>query len=98
MVAWHSLSNIYYLLSRQKAPGMVDAKDYLRDLLKFVIVVSTGTAQAKIALGLPMQDFEDALQVSAALHAGVDYIITRNQNHYRSSPVRALTPTEFLAH
>jgi predicted nucleic acid-binding protein len=95
-MAWHSLSNIYYLLSRQKSPGF-DARNFLRDLLNFVAVVPTGTAQAQVALELPVPDFEDALQVSAALHAGVDYIITRNENHYRSSPVRSLTPREFLS-
>jgi predicted nucleic acid-binding protein len=96
-MAWHSLSNIYYLLSRQKPPGRFDARNFLRDLLNFVAIVPTGTAQAQVALGLPVPDFEDALQVSAALHAEVDYIITRNQSHYRSSPVRSLTPREFLS-
>ncbi len=96
-MAWHSLSNIYYLLSRQKPPGLFDPRIFLRELLNFVDVVPTGTAQARVALGLPMVDFEDALQVSAALHAGVDYIITRNTNHYRSSPLRSLTPQEFLS-
>lgn len=96
-MAWHSLSNIHYLLNRQKTPAPFDVKDYIRSLLKFVAVVPTGTAQAQVALGLPMQDFEDALQVSAALHAGVDYIITRNLNHYRPSPVRALSRGEFFS-
>jgi predicted nucleic acid-binding protein len=96
-IAWHSLSNIYYLLSRVKPLGRFDAKAFLGDLLNFVAVVPTGTVQAQVALGLPMPDFEDALQVSAAIHAGVDYIITRNQNHYRSSTVPSLTPSEFLA-
>jgi predicted nucleic acid-binding protein len=96
-IAWHSLSNIYYLLNRQKTPAPFDVRNYIRNLLKFVAVVPTGTAQAQIALELPLPDFEDALQVSAALHAGADYIITRNLIHYRASPVRALSPGDFLS-
>lgn len=96
-MAWHSLSNIYYILSRPKAPGRFDSRTFLRDLLGFISIVPTGTTDAQAALGLPLSDFEDALQVSAALHAGVDYIITRNKDHYRSSPIPSLTPGEFLA-
>jgi len=96
-MAWHSLSNIYYILSRPKTPGRFDSRIFLRDLLNFITVVPTGTNDAQVALALPLTDFEDALQVSAALHANVDYIISRNKDHYRSSPISALSPVEFLA-
>ena len=88
-VAWHSLSNLAYLLRP-------DARLFIRGLLAFVDVAPVGTLQARQALNLPLPDFEDALQVAAALSFGANYIVTRNLAHYRRSPVPALSPAQFL--
>lgn len=88
-VAWHSLSNIAYLLRP-------DARPFIRELLLFAEIPATGTNAAKQAVDFPMKDTEDALQAAAALHFGASYIITRNRHHYKNSPVPALTPKEFL--
>lgn len=89
-VAWHSLSNIAYLLRP-------DARPFIRDLLEFVEVPATGTNAARQAVGFPMKDFEDALQAAAALAFGAAYIVTRNAPHYRRSSVPAISPVEFVA-
>jgi predicted nucleic acid-binding protein len=89
-VAWHSLSNISYLLRP-------DARSFIRDLLEFVEVSTTGTDAARQALEFPMNDFEDALQAAAALAFGASYIVTRNARHYRRSPVPVISPVEFMA-
>ena len=89
-VAWHSLSNVSYLLRP-------DARPFIRDLLEFVDVPPTGADAAKHAVGFPMKDFEDALQAAAALVFGAAYIVTRNAVHYRRSPVPAISPLEFVA-
>ena len=89
-VAWHSLSNVSYLLRP-------DARPFIRDLLEFVEVSPTGTDAAKQAVGFPMKDFEDALQAAAALAFGASYIVTRNARHYRRSPVPVISPAEFVA-
>ncbi len=89
-VAWHSLSNISYLLRP-------DARPFIRDLLEFVEVPSTGTDAARQAASFPMKDFEDALQAAAAVAFGASYIITRNAMHYRRSPVPAISPAQFVA-
>ncbi|MBI3301208.1 MAG: PIN domain-containing protein [Deltaproteobacteria bacterium] len=88
-VAWHSLSNLAYLVRP-------DAREFIRDLLQFVEVAPVGTSQALQAVSFPMKDFEDALQASAALSFGASYIVTRNLVHYKRSPVPALSPTQFL--
>ena len=87
-VAWHSLSNVSYLLRP-------DARPFIRDLLEFVDVPPTGRDAAKQAVGSPMMDLEDALQAVAALACGASYIVTRNVAHYRRSPVPAISPAEF---
>ncbi|MBI2217178.1 MAG: PIN domain-containing protein [Candidatus Rokubacteria bacterium] len=89
-VAWHSLSNISYLLRP-------DARPFIRDLLAFVEVPGAGTDAAKQAVEFPMKDFEDALQAAAALAFRASYIVTRNATHYRRSPVPAISPVEFVA-
>ena len=43
-----------------------------------------------------MSDFEDAVQAFCAKNAGAKIIITRNIQDYRLSPVKAVTPKEFL--
>ena len=72
-------------------------REFLRDLLVFIDVAPTGSAEAKHALNLPMPDFEDGMQAAAAVLAGADYIITRNGPDFRHSPIPAITPTDFLA-
>jgi len=93
-VAWHSLSNFHYLLSPRH--GAAAAKDFLRDLLLFVDVAQTSTPSAAYAMGLPMPDFEDALQAAAAVACGANIIATRNIRDYTGSPVKAETPANLL--
>ena len=89
-VAWHSLSNISYLLRP-------DARPFIRDLLDFVEIPPTGTDAARQTVAFRIRDFEDAMQAAAALAFGASYIVTRNGTHYRQSPVPPLSPAEFLA-
>ena len=90
-VAWHSLSNLAYLVRP-------DARRFIRDLLQFVEVASVGTAEAQQATNFPMKDYEDALQAASALSFGADFIVTRNLPDYKNSPVPALSPTQFEVH
>ena len=53
--------------------------------------------RALTALQLNMPDFEDALQASAAMACGANYIIARNVRDFKTSPVPALTPEAFQA-
>jgi hypothetical protein len=64
-VAWHSISNFYHMVAPKK--GNPGARDFVRDLLRFVGVSSTGTKDVLYAIHLPMADFEDALQCAAAI-------------------------------
>ena len=88
-VAWHTLSNIAYLT--------VSPREVLRQLLEFIEVAPTGTEKARLAIGLPMGDLEDALQATAALAFDATFIVTRNVRDYQKSPVPALSPSSFLS-
>ena len=54
-VAWHTLSNFYYLVSPTR--GRRDARDFLVDLTRFVLVAPTDTEAFQFAALLPMPDF-----------------------------------------
>jgi len=93
-VAWHSISNFYYMVAPKKgAPG---TKDFIRDLLRFVGVSPAGTRDVLYATRLPMSDFEDALQCAAAVACQADVIATHNFRDYRNSPVPARPPQAVL--
>ena len=93
-VAWHSLSNLYYIVA--PARGGVRTRDFILELTRFVDVAATGTKAIRYAAELPMADFEDAMQVASARTCGARYIVTRNVADYKRSPVPPMTPQETL--
>lgn len=91
-VAWHTISNLYYIAEPgPEGPGI---RSYIEDLARTVTVVPTSNEDLLRALSLPMNDFEDAMQVTAAIAAGARLIVTRNTDDYRNSPIRAITPAQ----
>ena len=93
-VAWHTLSNFYYLV--RPAHGDADARDFISELVRFVAVAPVDTAAARYAVSLPMADFEDAMQVAAARACGAQHIVTRNVRDFVRSPIPAVTPQDAL--
>ena len=89
-IAWHTLSNFYYLVSPTQ--GRNNTKNFLVDLVQFVNVAQTTTKSFLFAARLRMKDFEDALQVAAAVACEAEVIVTRNIRDYTHSPVQAVTP------
>jgi predicted nucleic acid-binding protein len=92
-LAWHSIANFYYIAS--STIPETDSKDFIKELLQFVLVAPTTTKDALYATTLSLKDFEDALQIAAAKACNAEFIITRNTKHYRSSPIKANTPQTF---
>ncbi|MGD2122876.1 MAG: PIN domain-containing protein [Gemmatimonadota bacterium] len=93
-VAWHTLSNFYYLVSPTR--GRDDARHFLADLTRFVTVAPTDTDAFHFASTLPFSDFEDAMQVAAARACGATCIATRNVKDFRASPIPARKPEELV--
>lgn len=88
-VAWHSLSNLAYLVRP-------DARPFIRELLQFVEVAPVSTESARVAVEMQLGDLEDAMQVASAIAFGASCLVSRNLAHYRRSPIRAVSPREFL--
>ena len=94
LLAVHAYPTLYYLL------GVAETRAVRADLMAWVFdtfeVAQEGVAELTAARSYGMADFEDALVVAAAVSAGCDCIITRNVKDFAASPVRAVSPTDFL--
>ncbi len=93
-VDWHTISNLYYLVSPVR--GDIETRDFITELVSIVAVAATDTSSIRFAISLPMNDFEDAMQVSAARACGATHIVTRNLGDYQRSPVPATSPQDYL--
>jgi len=93
-IAGHTLAQLFYIV--QKRTSRADAWQYMRELLEWVQVAPIANMEAASALNYGMTDFEDALQLSAAVACGADVIITRNISDFTSTLVPVITPEEFL--
>ena len=93
-VAWHTLSNLYYML--RPGRGGEDVREFLSALTSFARVAPTDTQTFLLAVSLPLPDLEDAMQAAAAHACGARWIATRNTSDFRGSPIPARTPAELL--
>jgi len=94
-VAAHSLTTLFYLLKKHLSAD--HARVALTELLNLVSVAAVDQSVIEQALNLPYEDFEDAVQMMAAVRAGAGYLITRNPRDYKEGPLPALMPAELLA-
>jgi predicted nucleic acid-binding protein len=94
-VAWHTMSNFYYLVAPSR--GKDGAQRFLMELSQFIDVAPTTTDSLRLAGRLEMNDFEDAMQVAAAVACRADVIATRNLRDYAKAPVKAQKPESVLA-
>ncbi|MDE2965245.1 MAG: PIN domain-containing protein [Acidobacteriota bacterium] len=93
-IAWHSISYFYYIVA--PVSGGASARNFIVELTGFVSVATTNTEAIRYAVGLPMSDFEDAMQVAAARACGARHIVTRNVRDYQRSPIPAVDPREAI--
>lgn len=94
-VSVHAITTIHYVVRR--ATDVTTAATAVSDLLSLLPVVALDSADLSRALSLRMADYEDAVQVAAALKCGADFLITRNPKDFRGSPVTVRSPSEVRA-
>jgi predicted nucleic acid-binding protein len=95
LVAAHSLTTLFYLMARDQSANQ--ARITLGEILRFLAVAAVDHSIIEQALTLPYRDFEDAVQMIAAVHAGAGYLVTRDTADFRAGPLPALQPAELLA-
>lgn len=94
LLAVHSLATLSYLAGRTAGPAK--AREFIADLIEGTDIARLDNPEVRRALALPMTDFEDALVGAAAESAGATHIVTRNTADFRRSPVKAVTPEDFV--
>jgi predicted nucleic acid-binding protein len=93
-MAWHSASNFYHLVSPKR--GKEDARSFLLELTEFIEIAPSTTESLRQAARLELRDFEDAMQVAAAMACDADVIATRNVRDFARAPIEAVSPAALL--
>jgi len=94
LCSWHSLSTVEFVGA--KVFGKKEIHAALRHLLHDCIVPETGSRHALETFAYLEKDFEDALQISAAIAGGADYLVTNDKSGFKRSPVQVLTTRELI--
>lgn len=94
-LAAHSVTTLFYLTAKDKSPEQ--ARVTLTSILQFLNIAPVDQSTIEQALNLPYRDFEDAVQVIAALQIHADYLVTRNVRDYQPSPLIVIKPVDLLA-
>ncbi|GHV30612.1 hypothetical protein AGMMS4952_17900 [Spirochaetia bacterium] len=89
-----SITDVMYILRKYNEQNKVS--NALQKLISILTVAVVTQDNLMYGFSGKMNDFEDAVQSSCSDRVGVDYIITRNVKDFKSSPVPAITPDEFL--
>lgn len=94
-LAAHSITTLFYLVA--KAQSTQQAKVVITELLQFLSVAQVDQTTLERALILPYADFEDAVQMMAAVQSGMNYLVTRNPQDYKEGPLTVIQPAELLS-
>lgn len=93
-IAAHSLTTLFYLSSRYRSGEY--ARMIIAELLRLPSVVPVNQKVIECAWASPYRDFEDAVQMMAAVQIGANYLITRKVRDFEPGPLPVLQPAEFL--
>lgn len=89
-----SVTNIWYI--GRRIVGTDIARRHVADLLQVIQVCAVDFNVLATARDSGIADFEDAVQVAAAVASGLDAIVTRNGGDFAGAALPVLTPAEFL--
>ena len=90
-----TLTNLHYMTRRTL--GEAGARQNIDNFLQVMELAMVTRASVHAAIRSDMRDFEDAVLAYSAHLAGAQAIVTRNLGDFAKSPVRAYTPSQFLA-
>ena len=89
------IANINYMLT--KYGNRKIARESIKDLLKYISVLSITEEIIIDAVNSKMKDFEDAIQFYTALDNKIDILITRNADDYTEKKnIEIMKPDEFV--
>lgn len=95
-VSASAVTDIYYIANRTLQDTSA-VSDLLKRLFEIVGIATVSAQEIQRALDMAWDDFEDAVQYSAAISAKIDAIITRDATGYRLASIPVYQPDVFLA-
>jgi len=93
-IAAHSMTTLHYLYAKSRSPEV--ARNTLAALLGFLHVAPVDENVIRNALALPYRDFEDAVQMAAALAIDASCVVSRNVKDFRTGPLPVYSPADCL--
>lgn len=94
-LAAHSVTTLFYLIAKDTSSEQ--ARVTLTSILQFLKIAPVEQNTVEQALNLPYKDFEDAVQMIAALQVHANYLVTRNVHDFHPAPLEVVQPVELLA-
>lgn len=94
-ISTHSITTLYYLY--QKGRSVSDAKAIITNLLQFLLIAPIDQNTIEQALNLDIKDFENAVQMVAAVQCKADCLVTRNPKDFQPSLLPIMQPVDFLS-
>lgn len=94
-LAAHSITTLFYLVARQI--GWQQATAVVKDVLKVFSIAAIDEQIIHQSIQLGWRDFEDAVQMAAAMQANLDYVVSRNAKDFVTQPLPVLSPAGLLA-
>jgi predicted nucleic acid-binding protein len=94
-ISAHSITTLYYLY--QKGRSVSDAKAIITNILQFLLIAPTDQNTIEQALNLDIKDFEDAVQMIAAIQCKADCLVTRNPKDFQPSLLPIMQPVDYLS-
>ena len=92
-------ADIHFFSRKQfKGEDNIDTKvrKIISGLLALFGIIDTLGEDCQNALGIENNDYEDAIMITSAKRAGIDFFITRNTEHFEQSSVPICTPADFV--
>ena len=90
-----TVMDIMYI-TRKSFSDNVQQRVTVEGFISVFKLLKVSKADIKYAFSGVMKDFEDAVQSKCAKNHGIKLIITRNIKDFVNSPVKAVTPEDFL--
>lgn len=90
-----TVTTIHYLLSKHLDKGK--ANTCIHSIMALFEVAAVNRLVIEKALESRFTDFEDSVLHESAIHAGAEYIVSRNIKDFKNAKIPVFPPIEFLS-
>jgi predicted nucleic acid-binding protein len=94
-IAAHSITTLFYLIKKDRSAA--EARATITNLMQFLKIAPVEQSTIEQTLNLDYRDYEDAVQMIAALQIKADCLITRNVKDYQPALLSVVQPVDFLS-